>query len=1721
MASPRKSYGDYSVGWICALPKEQTAATAMLDEKHEDLPKLTNDANTYTLGSIGPHNVVIACLPKGQYGTNSAANVAAFMIRTFPSIKIGLMVGIGGGVPLKVRLGDVVISTPTGQYPGVVQWDVGKETEGGGFERTGALSNPPGSLLTALSKLETKYELTGSKIPDFLDALKARYPRLAQRYLKSDKLQDLLFPADYVHIKEPFSNMNTEGPTGGIVEVSLEEEFEDGSDEDGDPCQFCDKSKLIKRRRRSIKVHHGLIASGNKVIKDGLRREKLNSALGGEVLCFETEAAGLMNNFPCLVIRGICDYCDSHKNDAWQKHAAAVAAAFAKELLGCIQPSDFEGERPIRDVMGENKEAKKRTEVLNWLSPLDFPLIQHDYFARCEPNTGQEFILSEQVQGWMSASKQTLFCEEVPGAGKTFQMAILVNYLIEKFRHHDQKAEHMIASLVKQLAQNSRTFPEAVHKLHDRHRPVNTRPFVVELSNTLAVLVQSFSRVFILIDALDEAEDTERTKLLDQIIKMQEKSGLNLFATSRAINTIAAKFKGSISREISPSHYDVFQVLNARMSDLPSFVREDEGLQHEIMASIEAAMDGMFLLAQLYLNSFVGSRSPSSLKKSLKSLQESSSSSSSSSPSSSDRSSVLDEAYDKSMERIQQLKGDLPRDAVLIISWIVKAKRQMKIKELQEALAVEVGASELDKDNIPTVDHIIQACASLVVVEGEGIELVHYTAQEYFERPDNRWMHQAHTYIANVCLTYLSFPDFVNGPRMPREDHARRMENCPFYGYSGANWAYHTNEALAQGLEVSKVIGFLEHGATRASWYQNLMCGHLSYHLPEPCYPEPFPTQVTLLHIAAFFGLHEVVTYLLSHGVSPNVKDSDIGPPLFWAALGGNVRVVKLLLEVTNPEITDEERYKDGSPLLMAACMGHEAAVEALLDKYPIEASEDGMTALCFAAILERKAVFDLLVGKGADIEIRGKGSGQTLLAACARDGRATAVQWLVENGADIEAKDSSNRTPLMQATLKNHDNIIQYLLEKGADNEAKDINDLTPSLVAMIRKNDNLVQDFIEERGNIDIVDECNQALFAIALREKLNSATDFFLRNGFDMDMTAEDKYTPLTWAIANGADDVVEWLVKKGANLDKGDGHDKSPLISAIQKGNKRVVQFLIEKGSGLEVRAPGASLFGSTPLTFAAMEGRKDIVEMLLDKGADLEAGDLRGGTALICASRRGHTDVIQLLLEKGANVEARGRTNDTALIEASRQGKEDAIKLLLTHNANMEAKGCGGLTALGCATSWNKPDAVRILLNSGANVEAKDDDGRPPIARAVITGNASILTMLLDSKAKTDFRDGDGQTLMHIAAENKKLECVRVLLARSIVEVNGKDKKGRTPLSLAAERGEESIVKALLESEKVDANVKDDQGFTPLQYAMGGEGGDGLILNALLHSDNVDVNAKDGQGRTPLLYAIQSKKTPLVKLLLGLEKVDANEKDAQGRTPIQYAMDYKDEDGSVLRHLIDSHKVDVGAKDGQGRTPLHYAIERREQSLAKALLQCPRVDANKTDDRGRTPLRYALDQTDQDGSILKILLGSDKVDLNAMNAQGGTPLCHAIKRKIGPAINALLGSDRIDVNVRDGQGRTPLSYAMELGDKSTVKALLNFEQLDVDASDDANRTPLSYAASHEVARVLLKTGKVDVNSKDNQGRTPLWYAMKAGNQELEGLLRRRGAKDRPERRGKRR
>jgi nucleoside phosphorylase len=192
---------------------------------------------------------------------------------------------------------------------GVLQYDFGKTIKDGKFNQTGCLNKPPAVLMTGVSKLQARHLRKGSAIGDHVNNMLKSNPAMQQDFSYRNPEDDQLFQADYDHMS---SDKN---------------------------CKSCDEERLIQRKPRTTNVpviHYGLIGSANQVMRHGLTRENLRQEKG--IICFEMEAAGLMDNFPCLVIRGICDYSDTHTHKNWQPYAAATAAAYAKELLGVIAP---------------------------------------------------------------------------------------------------------------------------------------------------------------------------------------------------------------------------------------------------------------------------------------------------------------------------------------------------------------------------------------------------------------------------------------------------------------------------------------------------------------------------------------------------------------------------------------------------------------------------------------------------------------------------------------------------------------------------------------------------------------------------------------------------------------------------------------------------------------------------------------------------------------------------------------------------------------------------------------------------------------------------------------------------------------------------------------------------------------------------------------------------------------------------------------------------------------------------------------------------------------------------------------------------------------------------------------------------------------------------------------------------------------------------------------
>ncbi|KAL9567351.1 hypothetical protein ACKAV7_008593 [Fusarium commune] len=543
---------EYTIGWICALTKELIAAKAFLDVLHDPIDNAeVHDDNNYTLGSIGKHNVVIGVLPYGQYGLVNAATALKDMTRTFSNLRAVLMVGIGGGVPYEkdIRLGDIVVGSVGRNSSGVIQYDYGRAIQGEEFAVTGHLNQPPMAFLTAMSALHATYEMEGHSIDSNIDKALQKYKRLGKKYKRPGASTDRLYEANFVH----------EGSKGVCC------------------SELCGDDDLVHRDERgedenNPAIHCGLIASGNQLMKDAYLRDKLAAKHG--ILCFEMEAAGLMNHFPCVVIRGICDYSDSHKNDEWQEYAAMVAAAYTKDLLLQVAPNSLQKEERIETLLGQvndkvedirhiaaesSRDIKSLSSsvhddaISRWLNPADPSLDHNKAREACHSGTGRWLLNNPKYLTWKSQMNSFLWLNGNSGRGKT----ILSSTVIEDIRNspvpqlgncailyfyitftdsQKQSLDAILRSLISQLYHNR---PESRHpaiSLHSKCNDGSSQATVQQLKSTFRDMLSVAGEVFILIDALDEYQNrsTQRYELLTWIESFHDEPvNTHLLVTSR------------------------------------------------------------------------------------------------------------------------------------------------------------------------------------------------------------------------------------------------------------------------------------------------------------------------------------------------------------------------------------------------------------------------------------------------------------------------------------------------------------------------------------------------------------------------------------------------------------------------------------------------------------------------------------------------------------------------------------------------------------------------------------------------------------------------------------------------------------------------------------------------------------------------------------------------------------------------------------------------------------------------------------------------------------------------------------------------------------------------------------------------------------------------------------------------------------------------------------
>jgi hypothetical protein len=257
----------------------------------------------------------------------------------------------------------------------------------------------------------------------------------------------------------------------------------------------------------------------------------------------------------------------------------------------------------------QDRHTQEEEKILEWLTSASYGPQHSDYFAKRQPNTGRWLIESSEFQTWLHTRGQTLFCPGIPGAGKTILTSIVINDLTARFRGHsdtgiayiycnfrrqdEQGLGHLLASLLKQLAESRPSLPNSVKDLYKHHKDKRTRPSVSEMSTVLQSVLAMYQRVFIAIDALDECHnaDGSRSNFLSEIFRLEKSHFANIFATSREIPEISERFSNRARLDIRARDEDLRLYLEGLISQSESNLLKAQ--EEEIKTGIIEVVDGM------------------------------------------------------------------------------------------------------------------------------------------------------------------------------------------------------------------------------------------------------------------------------------------------------------------------------------------------------------------------------------------------------------------------------------------------------------------------------------------------------------------------------------------------------------------------------------------------------------------------------------------------------------------------------------------------------------------------------------------------------------------------------------------------------------------------------------------------------------------------------------------------------------------------------------------------------------------------------------------------------------------------------------------------------------------------------------------------------------------------------------------------------------------------
>ncbi|KAJ6568602.1 ankyrin repeat-containing domain protein [Mycena capillaripes] len=946
-----------------------------------------------------------------------------------------------------------------------------------------------------------------------------------------------------------------------------------------------------------------------------------------------------------------------------------------KVTFGDIQANQFTVNHHTHGSGPEQRQrmdSEERTKIIDWFSPINF-FLRHAEIARARQTGTGEWLLAEPYfQEWESGSERILWCRGIRTSmvvdhlrarakSQKEHIGVACIYLNHK-EAGTQTPDKLLSGIWSQLVRD-KDVGTLAKEIYEEHLKERTPPSTEEVVQVLRSSLPHFSKIYLIVDAVDEYPEDKRWILLRHLAEMC--NNVDLMITSRPhILPQSTSFHTFETLDIRPTEEDLRRYVEGQIDSSPRLskhVHKQPSLREDIHLKInDHTVDGMqltniiarFLLAKLHIESLSTKNTITAVREALKNLPKN-----------------LHDSYDIAMQRIKAQNDEDQTTAHSVLTWVANAKRPLSVSEITVALAIEPGARQLDEENSLDIEIILAVCAGLVIVDEEldVVRLVHYTTQEYLDSIKAEQFPNAQTEITRTLLTFLTFDGFP-------EPSWKFWKLPPLLEYSQYSLAH----------AAGKPEGFLR---CAPQWKQTM---EEAWESPPWDFPV-WPSQPSALWIAAAANLLDIAKFLLE--AEPMNKHPD-GSGISIASYYGHFEMVRLLVENGADVNTPIKRY--GTPLTAASEAGHDAIVRLLLKNGADANVHSRLYGFVLHAALAKKQekIAQLLIENGADVNLQGPHG--SALTTASWYGTENIVSLLLKRGVEINVRGGLHDLALHTAVAKKHEKIARLLIENGADVNLQGEHGgalTTASWHGM----KNIVSLLLERGADVNAC--CQRYGFAlhIGFYKKHEEIVRLLIQNGADVNSQREHGGA-LTTASWYGMENIVVLLLEQGADINARGGPYDFALHTALAKKHGRIARLLIENGADVNLEGEhGAAL------STASWYGMEDMVILLLDRGVNVNARSRAYDFALHTALASGHGEIARLLIENGADVNLQG-VYGGALATASRYGVENIVFMLLQQGADVNAPAGRYSSALHAAIASRREKVVQMLIEHGARVD---------------------------------------------------------------------------------------------------------------------------------------------------------------------------------------------------------------------------------------------------------------------------------------------------------------------------------------------------------------------------------------------------------------------------------